>query len=81
VNRRYKVLVLDRKVGRWIQIDNNPYDPTELAHHYHMTMDEESMLEIDRWVLQHDLGRRQSFDMWQLHDDKSLTMFLLKWGE
>jgi hypothetical protein len=78
VNRRYKVLVLDRKVGRWIQIDS-PYDSTDLAHHYYMS--ENDMIEIDRWVLQHDLGRRQSFDMWQLHDDKSLTMFLLKWGE
>jgi hypothetical protein len=78
VNRRYKVLVLDRKVGRWIQLDS-PYDSTDLAHHYYMS--ENDMIEIDRWVLQHDLGRRQSFDMWQLHDDKSLTMFLLKWGE
>ena len=78
MNRRYKVLVLDRKVGRWIQIDS-PYDSTDLAHHYYMS--ENDMIEIDRWVLQHDLGRRQSFDMWQLHDDKSLTMFLLKWGE
>lgn len=81
MSRRYKVLVLDRKVGRWIKIDNNPYDPTELAHHYHMNMTEEDMVEIDRWVLQHDLGRRQSFDMWQLNDDRALTMFLLKWGE
>ncbi len=78
MNRRYKVLVLDRKVGRWIQLDS-PYDSTDLAHHYYMS--ENDMIEIDRWVLQHDLGRRQSFDMWQLHDDKSLTMFLLKWGE
>jgi hypothetical protein len=65
-------------VGRWIQLDS-PYDSTDLAHHYYMS--ENDMIEIDRWVLQHDLGRRQSFDMWQLHDDKSLTMFLLKWGE
>ena len=78
MSRRYKVLVLDRKVGRWIQLDS-PYDSTDLAHHYYMS--ENDMIEIDRWVLQHDLGRRQSFDMWQLHDDKSLTMFLLKWGE
>jgi hypothetical protein len=78
VSRRYKVLVLDRKVGRWIQLDS-PYDSTDLAHHHYMS--ENDMIEIDRWVLQHDLGRRQSFDMWQLHDDKSLTMFLLKWGE
>ena len=78
MSRRYKVLVLDRKVGRWVQIDN-PYDPTDLGHHYYMT--EDAMVEIDRWVLQHDLGRRQSFDMWQLHDDRALTMFLLKLGE
>ena len=78
MNRRYKVLVLDRKVGRWIQIDS-PYDSTDLAHHYYMS--ENDMIEIDRWVLQHDLGRRQSFDMWQLHDDRALTMFLLKWVE
>jgi hypothetical protein len=78
VNKKFKVLILDRKVGRWIQLDS-PYDSTDLAHHYYMS--ENDMIEIDRWVLQHDLGRRQSFDMWQLHDDRALTMFLLKWGE
>ena len=70
--------VLDRKVGRWVKIDT-PYESTDLAHHYYMT--EDDMVKIDRWVLQHDLGRRQSFDMWQLNDDHALTMFLLKWGE
>lgn len=78
MNKKFKVLILDRKVGRWIQLDS-PYDSTDLAHHYYMS--ENDMIEIDRWVLQHDLGRRQSFDMWQLHDDRALTMFLLKWGE
>ena len=78
MNRKFKIHLLDRKVGRWIQLDS-PYDSTDLAHHYYMS--ENDMIEIDQWVLQHDLGRRQSFDMWQLHDDKSLTMFLLKWGE
>jgi hypothetical protein len=80
VTGRYKINLLNRKVGRWVEIEN-PYDSTELAHHYYMNMTEEAMVEIDRWVLQHDLGRRQAFAMWQLHDDKSLTMFLLKWGE
>ena len=70
--------MLDRKVGRWVKIDT-PYESTDLAHHYYMT--EDDMVKIDRWVLQHDLGRRQSFDMWQLNDDHALTMFLLKWGE
>jgi hypothetical protein len=78
LNRKYKVQVLDRKVGRWVKIDT-PYESTDLAHHYYMT--EDDMVKIDRWVLQHDLGRRQSFDMWQLNDDHALTMFLLKWGE
>ena len=77
---KYKIQVLDRKVGCWVEI-NNPYDPTELAHHYHMNMTEDAMIEIDQWVLQHDLGRRKAFAMWQLHDDRALTMFLLKWGE
>lgn len=80
MNKKFKIHVLNRKVGRWVEIEN-PYDSTELAHHYYMNMTEETMVEIDRWVLQHDLGRRQAFAMWQLHDDKSLTMFLLKWGE
>ena len=78
MNRKFKIHLLDRKVGRWIQLDS-PYDSTDLAHHYYMS--ENDMIEIDQWVLQHDLGRRQAFAMWQLHDDKSLTMFLLKWGE
>ena len=80
MSQKFKINLLDRKVGRWVEIEN-PYDSTELAHHYYMNMTEEAMVEIDRWVLQHDLGRRQAFAMWQLHDDKSLTMFLLKWGE
>ena len=80
MNKKFKIHVLDRKVGRWVEIEN-PYDSTELAHHYYMNMTEETMVEIDQWVLQHDLGRRQSFDMWQLHDDRALTIFLLKWGE
>ena len=78
MNRKFKIHLLDRKVGRWIQLDS-PYDSTDLAHHYYMS--ENDMIEIDQWVLQHDLGRRQSFDMWQLHDDRALTIFLLKWGE
>ena len=69
---------LDRKVGCWVELDI-PYDSTELAYHYYMNQTEDAMAEIDRWVVQNNLGRRQAFALWQLNDEKALTMFLLKW--
>lgn len=76
---RFKVIGIDQKNGYWIQF-KNPYDSTDLAHHYYMNETEDEMTEIDKWVLQHDLGRRQGFAIWQLNDEKAMSMFLLKWG-
>jgi hypothetical protein len=41
---------------------------------------EEHMLEIAQWVLEHELGSRQSFNQWKLKNEAAVTAFKLKWG-
>ncbi len=78
MNRKYKIILLERKVGHWVQLDN-PYDSTELAYHYFMT--EYDMTNIERWVEENNLGKRMAFAMWQLKSQEAVTAFMLKWGQ
>jgi hypothetical protein len=70
VNKKYTIHILTRKVGHWVEVDQQTVFASGTA----------DMIEIDRWVLQHDLGRRQSFSMWSLDSPDAVTAFILKWG-
>lgn len=78
MNRKYKIILLERKVGHWVQLDN-PYDSTDQAHYYFMT--ETDMVEVEHWVEENNLGKRMAFAMWQLKSQEAVTAFMLKWGQ
>lgn len=48
---------------------------------YTDVLTEEQTEEITKWVNELQIGRRVSWDMWQLYNKESVTMFILKWGE
>ena len=41
--------------------------------------DESTLEEIDTWVNEHEMGRRTSFNGWQLRGPAFLTAFVLRW--
>ena len=74
MSKKYTIHIPTRKVGNWVEVDQN----TVFDSGYDSgTAD---MIEIDQWVLQHDLGRRQSFCLWKLDSPDAVTAFILKWG-
>ena len=44
------------------------------------TLTEEDCSVIDAWVVELNLGRRISWDIWKMNNSKSVGLFLLKWG-
>jgi hypothetical protein len=72
---KYHVHVLGGRRRNWVQL-NSPdthADPFSGLHEAHM-------VEIDRWVVEHELGVRMSFNQWKLKDSAALLVFRLRWG-
>ena len=57
--------------------------PTVIVDWYHWTGTAHANINlamIDAWVNEHELGRRTSYDHWELNNNSAVTMFLLKWS-
>jgi hypothetical protein len=78
---KYHVKHLEHKNGHWVEVSRKERDISREA--WMMFADgftEEHMLEIAQWVLEHELGSRQSFNQWKLKNEAAVTAFKLKWG-
>ena len=46
----------------------------------HSPLSDISMLDIDAWVTEHNLGKRMAYNMWKLKNSSARNWFILKWG-
>ncbi len=76
----YHVKQLDYKQGHWVEVSSARSDVSREAWLLPRSMSEENMLEIAQWVIEHDLGSRQSYNQWRLKDASAVLAFKLKWG-
>ena len=71
MTKLYTISIPAGKSGHWVEVEiSEPSAPTSVC-----------LLEVDRWVLQHDLGRRQSYTMWRMNNADAVTAFILKWAQ
>ena len=45
-----------------------------------LALTEEDVMTIDTWVIERELGKRVSYNMWKLNNNEAVTMFLLTWN-
>lgn len=69
----YTISIPAGKSGHWVEV--------ELAHNWPDVSTIMFLSEIDKWILQHDLGRRQSYTMWRMNNADAVTAFILKWAQ
>jgi len=65
---KFKIEFPEDKKGYWVEL----HSPDLLY--------EDAMIEIDRWVIKNELGRRMAFNMWKLKNEKSRNWFILRWS-
>lgn len=72
---KYDVIVLSGRRRNWVQL-NAPETHTDPFDGFR----DEHMVEIDQWVVAHELGVRMSFNQWKLKDAAAILVFRLRWG-
>jgi hypothetical protein len=72
---KYDIHVLGGRRVNWVQLNSPDTDTDPFAG-----LREEHMVEIDRWVVEHQLGVRKSFNQWRLKDSTAVLVFRLRWG-
>jgi hypothetical protein len=74
---KYHLTFPDKSGGYWVEVHSLDRNPTYSSV---LTMTDEKMLEIDKWVRENNLGTRMSFNMWKLKNQASLNWFILRWS-
>lgn len=78
---KYCVTELTYKKGHWVEVsDTKPDISREAWMLMPARLTESAMLEIAEWVIEHQLGSRQSFNQWRLKNASAVLAFKLKWG-
>jgi hypothetical protein len=64
---KFKIEYPKDKRGYWVELHSpNLYEDT--------------MIEVDQWVVENQLGRRMAFNMWKLKNEKARNWFILRWS-
>jgi hypothetical protein len=78
---KYRVKELTYKKGFWVEVSAAEPDVSREAWMLMpIGLTESAMLEIAEWVVEHNLGSRQSFNQWRLKNASAMLAFKLKWG-
>lgn len=78
---RYCVKELSYKKGHWVEVHSAQKDISREAWMLPpLGLTETDMLTIAEWVVEHQLGSRQSFNQWRLKNAGAVLAFKLKWG-
>ena len=57
-------------VELWAQADQN----------FSFPPDDDTLLEVTKWVDENGLGKRMAYNGWQLNDQSGITAFILRWS-
>lgn len=78
---KYDVKKLTHRKGHWVEVSSPIRDISREAWMLMpLGLTEGAMLEIAEWVIENQLGSRQSFNQWRLKSESAVLAFKLKWG-
>lgn len=65
---KFKIEYPENKKGYWVEL------------HSADLMNESTMIRVDNWVRNNNLGKRMAFNMWKLKNEQSRNWFVLRWS-
>jgi hypothetical protein len=77
---KYKVKKVAHRKGHWVEVSSTEEPTFHVVMGLHAIMTEKNMLEIAEWVIENQLGSRQSFNQWKLINESAVLAFALKWS-
>lgn len=79
------MLAKNKQPARIVWINKDPLQlvattANEAKNFYINFLTEEDMVAIQEWCVEHNCGKRTSFDTFKFKNKKQITMFLLRWS-